>query len=175
MDLVDSAGNVVSGSLPSALEHLEIAQHQLRCFIGDPVASVDAALQASPEMAMGHLLHAYLHLLGTEPDGIGVARDSHRCALALPMTERERGHLAAVGQLVRGRWGEAGRTLEDLSIAHPLDALALQAGHQIDYFRGDSRMLHDRIARALPHWGVETTGFHAVLGMMAFGLEETGR
>jgi hypothetical protein len=36
-------------------------------------------------------------------------------------------------------------------------------------------MLHDRIARALPHWGVETTGFHAVLGMMAFGLEETGR
>lgn len=175
MNLEDSAGHVVSGCVPAALEHLELAQHQLRCFIGDPVASVRAALEASPEMAMGHLLHAYLHLLGTEPGGIGVARDSHRRALSLPMTARERGHLAAVGQLVRGRWADAGRTLEDLSIECPLDALALQAGHQIDFFRGDSRMLHDRLARALPHWGVETTGFHAVLGMMAFGLEETGQ
>lgn len=175
MNLEDSAGHVVSGCVPAALEHLERARHELRCFIGDPVASVRAALEASPEMAMGHLLHAYLHLLGTEPGGIAVARESHRRALALPMTGRERGHLAAVGQLVRGRWADAGRTLEDLSIQHPLDALALQAGHQIDFFRGDARMLHDRIARALPHWGADTTGFHAVLGMMAFGLEETGR
>lgn len=175
MNLQDSTGHVVSGSAPAALEHLETALHQLRCFIGDPVASVNAALAASPEMAMGHLLHAYLHLLGTEPGGIGVARESHRRAMALPMTERERAHLTAVGQLVRGRWADAGRTLEDLSIDHPLDALALQAGHQIDFFRGDSRMLHDRIARALPHWGADTTGYHAVLGMMAFGLEETGR
>jgi hypothetical protein len=175
MNLEDSAGHVVSGAVPAALEHLETAQHQLRCFIGDPVARVDAALEASPEMAMGHLLHAYLHLLGTEPAGVGVARESHRRALALPMTGRERGHLAAVGHLVRGRWADAGRTLEDLSIEYPLDALALQAGHQVDFFRGDSRMLHDRIARALPHWGPGTTGFHAVLGMMAFGLEETGR
>ncbi len=175
MNLEDSVGHVVSGCVPAALEHLETAQHELRCFIGDPVASVNAALEASPEMAMGHLLHAYLHLLGTEPAGIGVARESHRRALALPMTGRERGHLAAVGHLVRGRWADAGRTLEDLSIEYPLDALALQAGHQIDFFRGDSRMLHDRIARALPHWGGDTIGFHAVLGMMAFGLEETGR
>ena len=175
MNLEDSAGHVVSGCTPAALEHLEMAQHQLRCFTGDPVASVNAALGLSPDMAMGHLLHAYLHLLGTEPGGIPVARESHRRALALPMTEREQAHLAAVGHLVRGRWGTAGRALEDLSIDHPLDALALQAGHQIDFFRGDSRMLHDRIARVLPHWGADTTGFHAVLGMMAFGLEETGR
>lgn len=175
MILQDSAGLEVSGSTPTALEHLESALHQLRCLIGDPVASVTAALEASPEMAMGHLLHAYLHLLGTEPAGIGVARESHRRALDLPMTEREQRHLAAVGHLVRGHWADAGRTLEDLSIDHPLDALALQVGHQIDFFRGDSRMLHDRIARAMPHWDGSATGFHAVLGMMAFGLEETGR
>lgn len=175
MKLQDSAGLTVSSSTPAALDHLETALHQLRCLIGDPVASANAALEASPEMAMGHLLHAYLHLLGTEPSGIAVARESYRRALSLQMTEREQAHLAAVGHLVRGRWADAGRTLEDLSIDHPLDALALQAGHQVDFFRGDSRMLHDRIARALPHWGSGTPGFHAVLGMMAFGLEETGR
>jgi hypothetical protein len=65
--------------------------------------------------------------------------------------------------------------LEDLSIEYPHDTLALQAGHQIDFFTGDSRMLHDRIARALPHWSPAVPGYHAVLGMQAFGLEETGR
>ena len=68
----------------------------------------------------------------------------------------------------------AGRVLEDVSIVYPCDALALQAGHSIDFFRGDSRMLRDRIARALPAWSKSIPGFHALLGMHAFGLEETG-
>lgn len=173
MNLKDSAGQIVSGANPAALDHLETALHQLRCLIGDPVASVDAALAASPGMTMGHLLRAYLHLLGTEPAGQAVARESHRHALALPITEREHGHLEAVGHLLHGRWRAAGRTLEDLSIDAPLDALALQAGHQIDFYTGDSRMLHDRIARALPSWSPAVPGYHALLGMQAFGLKRT--
>jgi hypothetical protein len=35
-------------------------------------------------------------------------------------------------------------------------------------------MLRDRIARALPFWDVSMPGFHSILGMHAFGLEETG-
>jgi hypothetical protein len=35
-------------------------------------------------------------------------------------------------------------------------------------------MLRDRIARALPAWNEGMPGYHAVLGMHAFGLEETG-
>jgi hypothetical protein len=66
------------------------------------------------------------------------------------------------------------RALEDLSIEYPRDALALQVGHQVDFFTGDSRMLRDRIARALSHWTPALPGYHAVLGMHAFGLEETG-
>ena len=57
---------------------------------------------------------------------------------------------------------------------YPRDTLALQVGHQIDFFRGDSRMLRDRIARVLPAWDPAVPGWHAVLGMHAFGLEETG-
>ena len=51
-----------------------------------------------------------------------------------------------------GRWHEAGRVLEDVTIEEPRDALALLAGHQIDFFTGNSRMLRDRIARAMPAW-----------------------
>ncbi|HSW06640.1 tetratricopeptide repeat protein [Aquabacterium sp.] len=175
MTLEDSAGHALSGATPTALDVLETALHQFRCFIGDPVASLDAALAAAPELAMGHLFKAWLHLLGTDPAGTPVAQEALRQAQALPMTERERGHATALGHLLQGRWRAAGRTLEDLSILYPLDTLALQAGHQIDFFTGDSRMLHDRIARAMPAWHRSITGYHAVLGMLAFGLEETGR
>lgn len=175
MTIEDANGHAVSGATPAALDHLETASYQFRCLIGDPGASVQAALRASPDMAMGHLFNAWLQLLGTEPAGLAAAREAHRQAMALPQNERERGHATAVGQLVEGRWVAAARTLEDLSIAYPLDTLALQAGHQLDFFVGDSRMLHDRIARALPAWDRSISGYHAVLGMQAFGLEETGR
>jgi hypothetical protein len=125
-------------------------------------------------MAMGHLFNAYLHLLGTEPNLIAAARDFRDRAARLPMNDRERGHLAAVSHLVDGHWHAAAQTLEDISIAYPRDAVALQAGHVIDFFVGDSRMLRDRIARALPAWHATMPGYHAVLGMHAFGLEEMG-
>jgi hypothetical protein len=174
MKHVDAAGHALSGATAESVAHFEKAAQQLRCFIGDPVASVDAALAAAPRMSMAHALKGYLHLLGTEPAGLAVARECFAAAAGLPADERERGHLEAVRLLAEGRWRAAGRVLEDLSITWPRDALALQVGHQIDFFRADSRMLRDRIARALPAWSKSIPGYHALLGMHAFGLEETG-
>jgi hypothetical protein len=57
---------------------------------------------------------------------------------------------------------------------YPRDALALQAGHVGDYLRGDPRMLRDRIGRVTDQWRAADPGYHAVLGMLAFGYEETG-
>ena len=174
MNLIDSHGHRVSGATPDSLQAYEQAARELLCLVDDPVASVTQALQASPEMTMAHVLNAWVHLLGTEPDGIGVAQASCAAASALPADDREQRHLAAAQALAAGRWREAGQRLEDLSLRYPLDTLALQAGHQVDFFRGDSRMLRDRIARALPAWDAGVPGWHAVLGMHAFGLEETG-
>jgi hypothetical protein len=170
----DEWGNPASGATRESLEHYEHALRLFRCYIGDPVAVVDAALRASPGMVMGYALKAYLHLLGTEPSGLPVAADAHAMALRLPANAREAGHLRAIGQLLVGSWRDAARTLEDVSIDSPCDPLALQAGHLIDFLCGDARMLRDRIARALPAWDEHTPGYHAVLGMHAFGLEETG-
>ena len=81
---------------------------------------------------------------------------------------------SAIGHLLEGRWHDAAWTLEDVTIAHPRDLLALIAGHQLDFFTGQSRMLRDRIARALPAWNDRPSGYHSLLGMQAFGLEECG-
>lgn len=170
----DSHGVALSGATPEALDAYEQAARELRCLVGDPVGSADRALAAAPQMPMAHLLKAWLFLLGTEPAGPAMARAACDAAAALPMNEGERAHLHAASLLVQGQWHAAARALEDRSLHEPHDIVALQVGHQVDFFIGDSRMLRDRIARALPHWQRGMPGHHAVLGMHAFGLEETG-
>jgi hypothetical protein len=174
MTLRDSVGYPVSGATAHGLETFERATLELRCLIRDPLATVNEALTANPDLTLGYALRAYLNLLGTEPAGIAVAREACSEALGKPATDRERRHLVAAAQLANGHWHEAGRTLEDLSIDYPRDLLALQVGHQIDFFTGEARTLRDRVARVLPSWSPAMLGYHAVLGMHAFGLEECG-
>ena len=174
MTIRDSLGLAHSGAGAAGLDRYGTALHQLNCYVGDPVAAADAALEASPGFTMAHVLKAYLFLLSTEATALPVALGHLEQAGGLAADERERGHLAAARLLAQDRWHEAGRVLEDVSIAWPRDLLALQAGHLVDFFTGQSRMLRDRVARALPAWDAAMPGYHAVLGMHAFGLEETG-
>jgi tetratricopeptide (TPR) repeat protein len=174
MNLIDATGQRVSGATRQSLACYEQAAKELLCMVDDPLATVDRALAASADMTMAHVLKAWLHLLGTEPAGTAVARACCDAAARLNADERERAHIEAACALAEGRWAEAGLRLEDLSLRHPRDLLALQVGHQVDFFRGDSRLLRDRIARALPAWDAALPGWHALLGMHAFGLEETG-
>jgi tetratricopeptide (TPR) repeat protein len=170
----DSLGLELSGANDTSLRAFQQAQDDFKCFVGDPASAVEQAIAASPEMTMAWAMKAWLYLLGTEPAGVAVAREACEAAGRLPANDRERRHLEAALLLAHGHWYEAGRLLEDLSLLYPRDLLALQAGHQIDYFTGDSRMLRDRIARSLPAWQRGSHGYHAVLGMYAFGLEESG-
>ena len=169
----DALDQDLSGATAAGLCPYQEALNQFRCFIGDPAALAQQAIEANPELTMVHLLQAWLHLLGTEPAGIAVARAACEAAAALPATAREGLHLQAARLVAHGHWHEAARVLEDLSLHYPHDLLALQAGHQVDFFTGNARMLRDRIARALPAWRQGMPGYHAMLSMHAFGLEET--
>ena len=175
MTVIDTRGYQLSGANDTSLAAYERGLRELNLFCGDPVASADAALAASPGFVMAHALKAWLNLLGTEPAGVPVAHDALEAAMRLPTTDQEQRHLIAISHLVDGRWHMASRVLEDLTMEYPRDLLALQVGHQVDFFRGDARMLRDRIARALPAWSPDMPGYHAMLGMHAFGLEEAGQ
>jgi hypothetical protein len=174
MSLTDTHGLALTGASDAGRAAYESALAQLQCYRADPLATIDGAIAADPGFAMAHAMRAWLHLLGTEPAGFCVAEESHLFAAASAATAREKGHVAAIGALLAGDWRGAGRVLEDVTLAHPHDGLALLAGHQIDFFTGDARMLRDRVARALPAWDEGRPGYHALLGMHAFGLEETG-
>jgi tetratricopeptide (TPR) repeat protein len=174
MALKDAFGLAYSGATEAGFSSYARAVHELQCFIGDPVGSIDRAIADDAAFVMAHVFKGYLFGLATERDATAVARSSHQAALPLAATAREAAHVAALGHLADGRWHEAARILEDIAIVNPRDALALQVGHQIDFFTGNARMLRDRIGRALPAWQKGMPGYHAVLGMQAFGLEEMG-
>lgn len=163
-----------AGVEPAALDAYRLAQHQLRCFIGDPVGSIDRALALAPDFAMAHAFKGWLFGLSTERAAEPVTRACAEAATRLAVTMREKAHAAALTELASGRWRRAGRLLADYSLTEPCDALALQAGHQIDFFTGDAALLDIRLGRALPNWSADRPGYHAVLGMRAFGLEENG-
>lgn len=183
--LIDGAGQSVSGASPDALLAFEAACHDFRCLAGDPVGHLERALALAPEMPLAHLLKGWLYALSTEPHGMAVGAQCAAAAARLidtagrsgrPLADegRERQHAVALTLLAGGRWRDAARELAALSRRWPHDALALQAGHQIDFFIGDIGSLRDRIAAALPAWDRDLPGYHALLGMHAFGLEECG-
>ncbi|MER8385149.1 tetratricopeptide repeat protein [Mesorhizobium sp. M1380] len=174
MAVSDAFGLTLSGATEAGLSSYSRAVRELQCFIGDPVGTVDRAIADDPGFVMAHVFKGYLFGLATEREATAVAKACHEAALPLAATTREQAHVAALGHLAVGRWHEAARVLEDIAIEFPLDALALLTGHQIDFFTGNARMLRDRIGRALPSWQSGMPGYHAILGMQAFGLEEMG-
>jgi len=170
--LKDQRGAACSGASRAAIDLYDQPLAELQCYRFDPLATINRALDASPQFTMGRVLHAYLHLAGTEPPALRVAYESLDAAKRLPANGRERRHLAAVDALVAGDYELAAERLENVLIEDPHDILAPQVAHVFDFFRGDARNLRDRPARVLGAWSKDIPGYHALLGMHAFGLEE---
>ncbi|GHG39667.1 tetratricopeptide repeat protein [Streptomyces hydrogenans] len=174
----DRYGNTLHGCTPEGAAHLDRAVEALLFFRPEVAPSVEDALAASPGSPDAQAFAAYLGVLGTEHTGAAGARErfgrylAGRDTTALPA--RERLHLAAAEACLAGDLHGAGDLLEELSLAHPRDALALFAGHQLDFLTGDAVRLRDRIGGALSAWGRADEHRGPLLGMYAFGLEESG-
>ena len=171
---VDRRGVPVSGADGEAIAGFERALGAFQSYVGDPVAMLDETLAAAPAFVAGHLLKAFaLYTLAERPFA-ALARDALAAAQAhaAQATDRERGLIAAGERLVAGEWDAAALALDRVLAQHPRDALALQTGHLMDFFRGDAANLRNRVSRVLPHWHAELPGYSYVLGMHAFGLEE---
>ncbi|MEM9341779.1 MAG: tetratricopeptide repeat protein [Pseudomonadota bacterium] len=158
---------------PRAKAHFDAALRAFNVYRGDPVAHLDAALQEAPDFTMAHILKAYLFGLATEPDATAEARFVLKTARLLAVSEAEQSHIAGLDALLDGNWTAAAVTLDNHNMAHPHDLVALQAGHLMDFYRANARNLRDRISRVLQMWSTDAPGYSTLLGMYAFGLEET--
>ncbi|GAA3619710.1 tetratricopeptide repeat protein [Nonomuraea rosea] len=174
----DQHGLAMSGASAAAVRHYDQAIDELLHFRVEVDAETNAALTESPDFPMGNVLSAYLGLLTTEVEDARTARVRfgafRRRIDETSLLPRERAHVAAVQALLDGDFLTCGRLLGEITVRHPRDALALAAGHQVDFFTGDARSLRDRIGGALSGWREDDRHFGHVLGMYAFGLEEAG-
>ena len=177
MSLRDAHGNAVSTEERAALEASERALWRMLSFYGTPIDDLAVAAAADPDWALPHAMQAGFLFGLTEPalgaDGrAALAAAEQRSAHA---NDRERAHLAALRRLADGDWAGAGACWQALGLDHPRDALALQWGHLFDFYRGDAPALLQRVETALPAWAADDPLRPYVLGMQAFGLEESHR
>jgi tetratricopeptide (TPR) repeat protein len=158
-----------------AATHLSLALERFLSFAGDPVAPVERAIELEPGLAEPRILRAWMLLSAADANFVPLACADIAAAEAASPDARARMHLAALKRWCEGDWRGAARLVEDLNLENPRDILGLLVGHSLDYYVGDVRMQLVRIERALPHWDSARPGWHGVLAMHAFGLEENGR
>lgn len=175
MTLHDSRGIAVSTSDRASLKKLEQATELTASYFVDPLATINEALEADPAFAAGHCLRAALAVMSSERGAMPMLEESVASieAPGARTNERERMHAAAARAWLEGDFQRSLRLYGDIVVEYPRDLVALQTAHVGDFFHGQSTLLRDRIAQVLPHWSSDVPGYGYVLGMHAFGLEET--
>lgn len=172
--ITDPQGHTLTGANREALAAYEQAVVAFQLYRGDPMGSLAQAIAVAPRFAMAHIVQAHLLALATEPGCAAMALDVLKGLRQMPLNERESSHVAVVEQVLKGEWTEAALAMDQHNVRYPYDIVALQTGHLIDFYRANARSLRDRIARVLPRWSREMPGYSIVLGLYAFGLEESG-
>jgi hypothetical protein len=172
----DREGNPLPGANAEAATEFDAALASFSLYSGDPVAHINRAITAAPEFAMARAVKAWLFALATEPGASDYARKlaAETGNIPLAADPRAASLLGSLTPLLRGDWSAAAVRLDYHNAQFPRDLLGIQAGHLVDFYRAGSRSLRDRLARVLPRWSADDPAYGVLLGMYAFGLEETG-
>lgn len=170
----DQCGYQVTGASPTGVERLDTAVRSLLLFADNVGDAWESTVADDPAFALGHIGRAYLRCLSSEgPDAADARAILETLGDGHELTDRERRHLDAARAYATGDLHGAAARLDALTVEYPHDLLALAVGHQLDFFRGDSLGLRDRPGSVLSSWDPSHPLFGFVLGMHAFGLEET--
>lgn len=175
MSLNDARGVALSTSDRGLLETYEQVVDLSLSYFVDPFGLVQNALAEDPDFAMGHCLRAGMIVMSTDKMLVPLLAESVEAveALGKRANGRERAHAAAARAWLHGDFAGAIRRYGEIVIQEPHDVFALQVAHIGDFLLGQSTMLRDRIAQVLPQWDPSMASYSYVLGMHAFGLEET--
>jgi tetratricopeptide (TPR) repeat protein len=171
----DQQGLDLAGA-PESAQAFDRAMADYYGLTGDPVGVLKSALARDPGFALGGVAIATLFMIG------GLRGDHPEVASALRVaeggiaraSEREKRHLAVAQKWAHGQTSLAIVGWETILAHHPTDALALRLAQDAYFFLGRSAAIRDCAERVMPAWDRDNPLASFVLGLYAFGLEETG-
>ena len=172
----DKLGLEFTAALPETVGAFNNAMDDYMLFTGEPVGKLLATAEVDPDFAMGYCLTGCLRLFG------GVSAAHPRVNLELRaaqarrsrVTLREQAHIDAFATAASGEMTAAGAKWDAILAEYPHDMMAAKCAHEAYYLVGESDRMRDSVLAILPHWNADIPYYGYLLGMGAFGLEESG-
>ncbi len=140
----------------------------------DIMPCVDELIAFDHEMTMAHCFRGYMLKMVGDPRFSSAVTECMTSVAACSLNLREQMHLSALTSWSNNQYVEAAKTLEALLKEYPEDILALRLVHYLHFYAGDSFELRDSVSRSVKVWQGSSPFYGYLLGMYAFGLEESG-
>lgn len=172
----DARGLALSTDSQEAAAALDAVVDAYLRYRTDAMRHVERMLTADPGFALGHAIKGYLLLLLSNRAYLPAAAEALRAAqaAAAPATQRERLHVEALACWLAGKLDGALACWEAVLALAPTDIFTIRLAHFHYFWLGEARRMRDSVARARAGWSESLPGYGLVLGMHAFGLEESG-
>ncbi len=174
----DQRGITYTAASQDAVDHFDATITAYVHMGTETGARLKETLAADPTFPMAHCLRGCFMQLFCIPALTEKARQSlanaREASASISIDDREQHHIDALGAWVAGDMRSALGHWESILLDHPLDMLAVKLSQFTHFYLGNSRQLRDSIARILYAWRPDVPGHASVLGMYAFGLEESG-
>lgn len=172
----DRRGLAISPASIETANRYEEAITSVHSSRGDAIEKIERLIEHDSGFVGGHCLRAAAMILGAEVPGetdlLATVRTIEQ--FGRNASDRERRHATAARAWLEGNSLLAAERYGEIVVDYPRDSIALQVAHALDFRLGQREMLRDRVAQVLPHWDTGVPVYGYVLGMYAFGLEETG-
>jgi hypothetical protein len=167
--------NTADAISPASLTRCENSLDLFLRHRGSPFSEIEAVIAGDHKCLLAHCIRAAL-VVSTDGDP-NVLNESVRAIEAAhsgasPLMRR---HASAARAWLNGNDGLAVESYGAIVVDEPRDILALVAAHALDFRLGQRKMLRDRVAKVLSHWGPVDSSYASILSMYAFGLVENGQ
>uniref|UniRef100_A0AC35U6I9 Tetratricopeptide repeat protein 38 n=1 Tax=Rhabditophanes sp. KR3021 TaxID=114890 RepID=A0AC35U6I9_9BILA len=145
--------------------------------MGGFLVTLNKTLENEPNAVMPRAFNLGIHALGT-----GLSVDDHEYGDKIESllsdakkfgNKRELLHANAVKAIATGNSKQALVYYEQILAEHPTDLMALKFSQNAYLFTGNSYGIRDSVGRVVNHYSNQDPMYPFVLGMQAFGLEET--
>eukprot|EP01119_Soliformovum_irregulare_P019238 TRINITY_DN6044_c0_g1_i1.p1 TRINITY_DN6044_c0_g1~~TRINITY_DN6044_c0_g1_i1.p1 ORF type:complete len:468 (+),score=109.09 TRINITY_DN6044_c0_g1_i1:298-1701(+) len=176
---IDSRGLILTVEHPDVITLFESAVSHLAGWSGNPVSCIEEVIRLDSQFALAYVFRGIVEFHATSPGSHPVIQEclKHLDKIGTDrLTRREIMHVDAFRRVVDGDFDGGASVWEEILELHPGDLMAIKFLHDIYFYMGKSEEIRSTMKQILKIWKKEypnDPGLANIMGMYAFGLEET--